>query len=87
MCLYYVLTCLQKACILLNKHMLCQVRSKHTVGALCFTIYEGRAKSLRTFLIIFIIDVRSFSYFHKCNNGLLSIFMQNIICRILLLIG
>ena len=45
-------------------------------------LYKGRAKSLRTFLIIFIIDVRSFSYFHKCNNGLLSIFMQNIFCQI-----
>ena len=45
-------------------------------------VYEGRAKSLRTFLITFIIDFRLFSYFHKCNNGILSIFMQNIICRI-----
>ena len=37
--------------------------------------YEGKAKSSWTFLITFIIDVRLFSYFHKCNNGLLSIFM------------
>ena len=38
-------------------------------------IYEGKAKSSWTFLITFIIDVRLFSYFHKCNNGLLSTFM------------
>ena len=37
--------------------------------------YEGKAKSLWTFLITFIIDVQLFSYFHKCNNGLLSTFM------------
>ena len=37
--------------------------------------YEGKAKSSWTFLITFIIDVRLFSYFHKCNNGLLSTFM------------
>ena len=36
---------------------------------------EERAKSSRTFLIIFKTDVRLFSYFHKVNNGLLSIFM------------
>ena len=40
-----------------------------------FFIYEGKAKSSWTFLITFIIDVRLFSYFHKCNNGLLSTFM------------
>ena len=39
------------------------------------TIYEGKAKSLWTFLITFIIDVRLFSYFHKRNNCLLSTFM------------
>ena len=38
-------------------------------------LYEGKAKSSWTFLITFIIDVRLFSYFHKCNNGLLSTFM------------
>ena len=37
-------------------------------------MHEGRAKSLRTFLIIFIMDVRLFSYFQKSNNGLLAIF-------------
>ena len=37
--------------------------------------YEGKAKSSWTFLITFIIDVRLFSYFHKCNNGLLLTFM------------
>ena len=48
-------------------------------------MYEGRAKNLRTFLIYFIIDVRSFLYFHNCNNGLLyiqnfqNIFLSNVI--------
>ena len=50
-------------------------------------LYEGKAKSSWTFLITFIIDVQLFSYFHKCNNGLLSTFMLNVVCRILFLIG
>ena len=42
---------------------------------LLLCIYEARAKSSRTCSITFITDMRLFSYFHKCNNGLLSIFM------------
>ena len=44
--------------------------------SICYSnAYEGKAKSSWTFLITFIIDVRLFLYFHKCNNGLLSTFM------------
>ena len=47
-------------------------------------MHEGRAKSSRTFLITLIIDARLVLYFHKC---ILSIFLQNVICQILFLIG
>ena len=47
-------------------------RKKHHEN---MSVYEGKAKSSWTFLITFIIDVRLFLYFHKCNNGLLLTFM------------
>ena len=57
-----------------NLHFLQRIASRKFIEAVIL-VYEGKAKSSWTFLITFIIDVRLFSYFHKCNNGLLSTFM------------